>query len=258
MLFCDRAGQRYAVTQPMHAAVSHRLALAWGNETFGGFAPRQDVVLGTLLHDLGWLDWELEPTLNESTGLPRTFMQIPTQQHLAIWGPASRLARPFGRYVSMLVSMHGTGLYAFHDYSRDTDSEAAAARAFVQREENYQQEIVAEMAQDPATAPYVTPEAVARNRKLVAVWDIMSLAVCSGASGERTIQNVPTATEPVTLTLRMDDSGCVVIPWPFNAPQLTVSFEARALNRTFDNEEQMRAALDSAPWTMLSVALRGD
>src|SRR5690606_34363414 len=123
MLFREADGHRYAVTQPTHAWVSGNLASAWGTSRFGDARPRDEVALGADLHDIGWLQWEQRPTLNADTGLPHNFMQLPTSVHLSIWGSASSLARPFGRYAALLVSMHGTGLYAFHDYSRDTEDE---------------------------------------------------------------------------------------------------------------------------------------
>ena len=43
------------ITQPAHAWVSGQLAQAWGNESFGEFAPREEVCLAAEQHDIGWL-----------------------------------------------------------------------------------------------------------------------------------------------------------------------------------------------------------
>jgi hypothetical protein len=255
MLFREHDGHRFVITQPVHAWVSGQIARAWGNEQFGDVAPRNEVCLGAELHDIGWLAWELEPTFNPQTGLPHTFMQLSTTTHLSIWGQASRSARPFGRYASMLVSMHGTGLYAFHDYARDTDDEARSARAFVERELAYQKQVLEEIESDVSTAMCASSEAVARNRRLISVWDAMSLAICSGLRSTRVLRDVPSAAEPVEIAMNPAGHGVSVDPWPFSQSSVTVRFEARALDVSFSSEAEMRDALSSASWSTFEVPL---
>lgn len=253
MLIRERDGQRLAITQPVHAWVSAQLARLWGNEEFGGFEPREEVILGAALHDIGWLEWERHPTLNTSTGLPHTFMQLPTSSHLAVWGSASTLARPFGRYASLLVSMHGTGLYAFHDYSRDTEQEASAARAYVERELDFQHSTIRELTADPCTAFAVTPENIARNRRLVAVWDAMSLAICGGLTSTRHVRDVPSSGEPIDMIMTPLDAHVRVDPWPFAVESLTVRFEGRNLGERFATERDLRQSLADSSWVTVEV-----
>ncbi|HUG14273.1 MAG TPA: DUF3891 family protein [Thermomicrobiales bacterium] len=255
MQFREGSGERYVVTQPTHAWVSGQLARAWGNDRFGSVEPRGDVCLGAELHDIGWLDWEREPTLNETTGLPHSFMQLPTALHLSIWGQASSLARPFGRYASLLVSMHGTGLYAFHDYERDTEDEARAARAYVERELEYQQSVISQLAADPMMADFVTPEVIARNRRLVGVWDAMSLAICGGITATRVIRDVPSSGAPLEIAMNPAGANISVSPWPFMDDTTCVRFEARRISGTFADVTEMRLALSFAEWKTFDVTL---
>src|SRR5918998_998778 len=77
-----------AVGQPSHAWVSGQLARAWGNESFGPVAPREEVCLGAEQHDVGMAAWDLEPELNPDTGRPQSFMEMALERHLELWSAA--------------------------------------------------------------------------------------------------------------------------------------------------------------------------
>src|SRR5512146_2824430 len=98
------------ISQPAHAWVSGQLARCWGNEQFGDFAPVEEVCLAAEQHDLGFLAWEQAPTLNKKTGLPHTFMDMPTDAHLDIWSRGIQQMLDYGRYPALLVSLHFTRL----------------------------------------------------------------------------------------------------------------------------------------------------
>jgi hypothetical protein len=244
-----------AISQPAHAAVSAILAAAWGNPEFGAIEPYDEVCLGAALHDIGWLEWENAPTLNRDTGYPHTFLQLPTMMHLSIWGPASRLALPFGRYAALLVSMHGTALYAFHDYTRDTEEEAQAARAFVAGELAFQEDVLRQLSSDPAMARYASETQVQRNQRLVATWDGMSLALCGGLTSERTFRNVPTSGSVTDVTYTPSGTSIQVSPWPFSTDSVTVRFEGRVLTERFADEERLRQAWRDAEWRTVEARL---
>lgn len=247
------------ISQPAHAWISGQLARAWGNERFGAVEPAREVYAAAEQHDIGWLEWEASPRLNPETGRPYTFMNMPTWMHLSVWEPAGRLALAYGRYAALLVSMHGTGLYqAFHDYSRDTEDEARAARAFVANGETFQEELLDRLRDDGAYAPYIATEYLSRNRRLAATWDGLSLMLCGGITEERSFDNVPTAGDPVTLSIAPidgDPSRIAVDPWPFAASSVEVFCEGRRLPDTFTDEEAMRAAFHRAPWAQVRLGL---
>jgi len=257
MLIRQTGDRMIAFTQPAHAAVSAQLARAWGNELVGRVEPFDDVVLGALLHDIGWLDWEQSPTLNPETGLPHTFLQLPTRVHLGIWETASRRALAFGRYPALLTSMHFTGLYErFHDYDRDTEEEARDARALVARETAFQQELIASLRDDPATSATATDDALDRNRRLVALWDGMSLAVCHGLEQVRSFRSVPANGTDIDVAFEPDGEALIVDPWPFAVEPVTLTIDGRELAGPFDDEATMRDTLAAARWTKVSVVLR--
>ena len=248
-----------AIGQPSHAWVSGQLARAWGNERFGEVVPWEEVCLGAEQHDNGWAAWEGAPTLNPRTGRPHTFIELPTMAHVGIWSPAAARVLPQSRYAALLVSLHGTGLYARHDYTRDSSEEARAARDFLAQGHAFEERLLAALRDDPRYAPHATPEAVSRNRRLVGVWDGLSLALCMGLREPREFPDVPTADGAVSLALTPvdgDPTEVTVDPWPFRDDTVTLVCEGRRLPETFADEQTLRAALARAPWVRIATRLQ--
>ncbi len=248
------------LTQPMHAWIAAQLARHWGNEAFGTFAPWEEVCLGAEQHDVGMTAWDQAPTLNPQTGRPYSFMNMPTREHVTGWAHAGRQALAQGRYPALLTSLHGTGLYErYHDWTRDTPDEARAARDYLNDEYAFQEWLLDTLRSDPVYAPHATPEAVARNRRLVAAWDRLSLALCHGVRAPVTITDVPTAASDTSLTLAPLDSdplNVTVDPWPFRADAVRLICEGRRLPQTFADETAMHAALAAAPWITIVTHLQ--
>jgi hypothetical protein len=247
------------ITQPAHAWLAGQLARAWDNDTFSPFAPYEDVCLGAEQHDIGWLPWENAPTLNLKTGHPHNFTEIPVEVHTKLWAGAKQLAMPMGRYVALLVSLHGTGLYErFTSWQRSPDS-TRMVEAFLQQEKEFQQQLMMSLKQNPDYEPFVTPEVIARNQKLVATWDALSLVLCIGFTQEKQVGQVPIAQGETTLTLTPINHDCTqvrVTPWCFKSREVNLTCEGRILQETFPNEQTMRQALEIVPWKTLKITLR--
>lgn len=248
------------ISQPAHARISGQFAAAWGNTLVGDLTPREDVVLAAAQHDIGWLWWEMSPTLNPRTGLPYTFREMPTAVHLDIWSPAGPLALSYGPYVALLVSKHGSGLYQrFHDFDRDTDEEAAAAHAYLREAAAFEDSLIEDLERQTAYAADATPENIERNRRLIGLWDGMSLGICHGLREPQTFSGVPAADgAEIDLELTpLDESGSriAVDPWPFADDEVQLLTHGRRLSGTFDDEEAMLDALSAAPWVRLAFTL---
>jgi len=99
------------ISQPSHAWISGQLASSWGNPEVGLDRAGPELLIAAEQHDIAWLDWEARPTLNLETGLPHTFSQLPTLQHIDVWSNATSRALSYGRLPALLISMHGTYLY---------------------------------------------------------------------------------------------------------------------------------------------------
>jgi hypothetical protein len=247
------------VAQPAHAWIAAQLARQWGNAQFGTFAPWDDVCLGAEQHDNGWAAWEQEPRLNPATNRPYTFMNMPTGMHVRVWAGAGAMTLTQSRYAALLVSLHGSGLYErFHDYTRDTPEEARMAREFIAYEHAFQERLLAQLWEDPVSAPHAAPAVVERNRRLVAAWDGLSLGICHGIREPREYAHIPAAEGALALTLAPidgDPTRITVDPWPFRTHTVTLTCEGRRLPQTFTDEAAMRAALAAAPWVTIVTQL---
>ncbi len=246
------------ISQPAHAWVSGQLAALWGNAQFGAVEPFADVRLAAEQHDIGWLEWEAAPTLNPASGLPRTFRELPTSEHVAVWAPAGPRSLVYGPYVALLVSLHGTGLYQRHDFARDSLDEAEAARRFIADGAAFEEKLLRQMSDDLHYAAFVQPEIVARNRRLVAVWDALSLALCGGIDEEYELSSVPAATEPSSIHVRRIEERrerFSVTPWPFLLDEVRLTCAGRQIKETFTHQDTMRDAIAAAPWKALEIQL---
>jgi hypothetical protein len=258
VLYRSFGENRLCITQPTHAWVSGQLARAWGNAAFGSFAPYEAVCLGAEQHDIGWLPWEAAPTFNPNTGYPHNFTEVAPEVHTQLWAGAKQLAMPMGRYVALLVSLHGTGLYERFTHWKNSPQSTQVVEAFLQQEKKFQQHLIDQLGQDSAYKPYISPEAIARNQKLVATWDALSLAICMGVTKPQQFEQVPAASGNVTLTLaplQDDPTQLQVEPWSFQTEQVTVVLEGRILERSSD-EQTMRVQLAEASWLTLVITLR--
>ncbi len=257
MLLRETGDGWLAVTQPAHAWLSAQLAAAWDAVWAAPVEPREGVVAGTLLHDIGWLDWEAAPTLNAETGLPHTFLELPIATHIGMWREAAPRALAFGRYPALLTSLHGTRLYGGRDLSRLEAQDAALIAGFLAGERERQRVWIASLAADHATAGSVDDEVLDRNSRYVALWDAMSLAICGGSRSERSF-NSPVAggaAHAVRLLPMPGRDAFALDPWPFADREVCVTFDARAIDRRFEDEQAMRAALAAAPWRSIDVRL---
>ncbi|HAZ46405.1 MAG TPA: DUF3891 domain-containing protein [Cyanobacteria bacterium UBA11369] len=259
MLYRTIGENRICITQPTHAWVSGQLAQVWGNETFGSVTPHHAVCLGAEQHDIGWIPWESAPTLNPDTGYPHSFTEVAPEVHTKLWAGAKHLAMPMGRYVALLVSLHGTGLYERFTHWKRSPEATRIVETFLKQEKEFQQHLIAQLGQDPAYQPYVMPEAYARNQRLVATVDALSLAICMGVTKQQQFEQVPSATGETTLTLMSINDDLTQLwlePWCFQANEVTVVFEGRILKEKANNLQTMRDQLAKAPWVTLTATLR--
>jgi hypothetical protein len=257
MLFRKVDGGALAITQTTHAWVSGQIARAWGNELTGAIEPREAVYLAAEQHDIGWLNREPEPALNPEAGRPRSFLELPPETHLGeIWSRAGEMALLTSRYAALLVSLHGTHLYG--RFRGDPEAANGLAQPFLEQQDAFQATLIASLVADPHYAAYVTPEILRRNRRLIALWDRLSLDICRGMSGPDRIEQIPFADGDATLTIAPvsdDPNRFTLEPWPFAASEIGLIFEGRFLNRRFTDEAALKQGLVDAPWRSAAITL---
>ncbi len=247
-----------AISQPAHAWLAGQVALAWGNQVMGTFAPHQEVSLAAAQHDIGWLKWETRPTRDPHTGLPYSFLEMPRIDHIDIWTTAGRHALILGRYPALLISLHGTGLYERFGRNSTTPADQPIVQAWLEGEYRFQAELLASLQQDSYYTRYTTPEVIERNRRLIATWDSFSLSVCAGLQKPVMLEHVPAADGDLTLTLTPDatDSARIIVePWSFTEDMVTLICEGRRIIGTYADEQQMHTALRQAAWVTMHTHL---
>jgi hypothetical protein len=257
VLYRDDPAGPVAITQPAHAWVSGQLARAWGNDQFPRPEPWEEICVAAERHDDGWLAWEAAPARDPATGWPYSFRTLPRAAHLAIWSTAASLVLALGRYPALLVSLHGTGLYAGVGNVPD-DEEVTAIAEFLRQQRILQDGLIVSLRADPQLARFTLPDAIDRNRRLIGVWDALSLAICGGQRASRRFDGIPASNGDASLTLAPagdDATRFATDPWPFRDPTVPLRFEGRRLEGQFSDEESMRDALLQAPWTSYIVEL---
>jgi hypothetical protein len=237
-----------AIGQPSHAWLSGQLARAWGNERFGVLEPREEVCVAAEQHDVGWAERDLEPLYNPETGRPRSFMEMPIGLHLGLFTDGPRRLLSQSRYAALLVSMHGSRLYARRDLDRVPRSDAGAIRAFLSEQRAFQEQLIGTLEADT--------DRIERNSRLVWTWDYLSLVLCLDWA-PATAAGCPTAAGPVDLELTagQDRRQLRVEPWPFSVMELAVRCEGRRLPGRFADESELREAFARAPWESLEFRL---
>ncbi len=247
MLHRKEANGLVLISQPAHSWVSGQLARLWGNERFGEFMPTDDVCLAAALHDIGFINWEQSPTLNPETGLPHCFRDMPADCHFELWSKSVAEMMRYGRYPSVLVSLHFAGLCQRHRIL-GSPKEQAIKTAFLDRQETHQSTLLTSLQNDYYYQKFTTPEVLERNRQLLSVWDWMSLAICLGVEGDAVFDDVPTAADSIKLTLTRKDSVRISVnPWPFksgsNSEPIQIMCEGQRLLGTYTDEVEMRKSI---------------
>jgi Protein of unknown function (DUF3891) len=257
MVVREDAGGIVGIGQPSHAWLSGQLGRAWGNERFGAVWPWEEVCLAAEQHDVGMAGWDLEPELDPDTGRPRSFMEMTLETHLELWSAAPHRLRAQSRYAALLVSLHGTSLYARRDLEAMDPARASAVRRYLADQRALQEGWLAELRADPATARAAEPASVERNRALVWAWDTLSLALLLDWAPHDT-DPVPAVGESMVVRLAPlapEHGRFTLDPWPFARERVVLHCEGRRLADRFDDEAAMHAALARADWITLTFEL---
>jgi hypothetical protein len=234
------------IGQASHAWVSGQLARRWGNDRFARPDPFDEVCLGAEQHDVGMAEWDLAPALNPETGWPRSFMEMPLEEHLSLWSAAPFKVLTQSPYAALIVSMHGRALYDREDTLEPGTDDSRAVRRFVEEQTRFQERIIANLGESQERAD--------RNQVLVWALDFLSLAPLMGWIPD----TIPAPTRPGEphAELRVEPTGALALtvdPWPFGEDELRIRYQGRRLGGRHDDEEALHAALRDAPWETVTV-----
>jgi Protein of unknown function (DUF3891) len=223
MLFRNQSSGVLAISQPTHAWISGQILRAW-NENLG-----EPLLLAAEQHDIGWLDWETEPTFNPSSGLPHLFREVGAATHAPMWTKGVLRAREaWGTHVALLVSRHGGVIYRrFIDRHRINEADAAAAQNYL----NTQAPVEAAWAQ----ALGLEASELEKETGLIAFADTLSLALCGELKATLDLEAPGRGGDALRMTL-VERPGSsfdfVLSPWPFRTNEVVAEGEARPLPST--------------------------
>jgi hypothetical protein len=167
-------------------------------------------------------------------------MELPLEEHLALWSAAPEQLLSQSRYAALLVSMHGSRLYR-----RRKLDHVAAVREYLTEQDRLQNRLRVGLDADLVQAA----------SDLIWTWDFLSLAICLDWA-PRTARGVPTVDGPVDIEITSAGAGGVrLAPWPFAVDRLTVRCEGRRLTARYDSDGALASALSDAPWEELEFEL---
>jgi Protein of unknown function (DUF3891) len=236
MLFRSQPSGALAISQPTHAWISGQILRAWDESL------SETLLMAAEQHDIGWIDWEAEPTFNAATGRPHVFREIGASTHRPMWlRGVERALAAWGTHVALLVSRHGGVIYRrFIDRHRMNEADDAAARNYLE-------------SQAPIEAAWSralgleAPE-LDRETALIAFADSLSLALCGDLKAPLDLEAPGRGGESVTFKLVERAQGSfdfALSPWPFRVNELVVEGEARPLPPAgrFSDENAMKTWL---------------
>ena len=251
MIIRADAGGLTLIRQTEHARLCGEMARAWGNARFEAVRPLERVAWAAAEHDNGWAEWEERPQLNPETRRPYTYTDIPIAEHQEIYRRGIGRAIAHDPYAGLLVSLHGSLLYArFRAGQPGADEFLAEQRAVQER-------VLATVRAVSSLRLHCEEEAVAANRDLVFGWDALSLFLCHGVAWLEDLE-VPCdyrgGRHRVAVGQRAD--RWVLDPYPFRTSPLALSAAARYTPRTaFADEAALRMALAQGEQVRLSFLI---
>jgi hypothetical protein len=244
------------ISQPAHAWVSGQLARAWGNHKFSKLS--EEVCFAAEQHDLGFLDWERAPTLNEATGLPHQFMEMPISMHLEIWTKGILQMMRYGRYPALLVSRHFTFIANKNDVNR-SPSERQSIGHFLEAQETLQTTLATSLCNDFYYSARCNEDRFDADQELVSLLDWISLQILLDCREQKL--NKPMTTRLGTFEVipgKGQGAPISLKPWPFADQSVTVLCEGRHLLTRFKDQQSMQESLKAAAPVSLLIVLKSE
>jgi hypothetical protein len=233
MLFRSEPPGVLAISQPAHAWISGQILRVW-DENLG-----EPLLLAAEQHDVGWLDWETEPTFNAHSGRPHLFREVGAATHAPMWTKGVERAREaWGTHVALLISRHGGLIYRrYANRHHMNDADAAAAQNYLS-------------AQAPIEAAWTQAlglegSELEKEAGLIAFADTLSLALCGELKAPLDLEAPGRDGDSLRMKLaELPGSSFefVLSPWPFRTSELVAEGEARPLpnNGRLTDELAMR------------------
>ena len=238
MLFRSQLSGDLAISQLTHAWISGQILRAWDENL------SETLLLAAEQHDIGWIDWETEPTFNAETGRPHLFREVGASAHAPMWARGvQRALGAWGTHVALLISRHGGVIYRrYMDRHRAGEADAAAAQNYLNAQAPIETAWSRALGLEAAELETETA--------LLAFSDALSLALCGEMKAPLDLEAPGRSGDALTIKVAerpQRSFDFVLSPWPFRVNELVVEGEARPLpaEGRFSDEDAMKTWLTS-------------
>jgi hypothetical protein len=253
-------GEALVVGQTDHSRFVGQLAAHWGNDAVARPRPWESVVRAAIYHDYGWITYETNPLVDEASGRPYQFLELPlnerqleSYQWCIDWMAATDV------YSALIISRHRTGLwkgrYGSIDHPQgkyDLHRLDRRIIELIERNEAWQEKTM-ESLDEHARAAFPT------NYRMMQVWDLLGLYFCCQEPGPDCIDPVPTGFGGEGRRMTMQPLGGRKVrfdPYPFDEPQLRVQLSCKRLaDRAYSGVAEFREAYFKAPNELIEYEL---
>ena len=233
---------RLAVTMYEHNALCMQFAHAFGNDRFEPLAPADLMIYVISHHDAGWLEFDREPQIDTTTGLPFNLVDTPPEFITVTSSLSPDFNQRHHPYCGLISSMHSWGLYnGRYGLSKLVllDKIAAKDRPLADKmlngELERQRRLKAELAQYPEARAWLDERKVFQNYKALQFIDTLALyfnRIHPGERIEQTFENVPLSPEQdVAITIRPAGVNTYQLsPFPLAANRAEFAFCGRRIS----------------------------
>ena len=101
----------FVITMKEHLDLCGQLARAYGNDRFESLNPYNEMLYVVENHDRGWDDYDQNPGIDPSTGLPYLMSRTPAVESVKTNRGSPDFNEAHNGYCGLLSSMHTWGLY---------------------------------------------------------------------------------------------------------------------------------------------------
>jgi len=240
------------ISQLDHAHLAAELAEQWGSSPFAPLSPRDSLIAAIHHHDDGWSDWERQPKVDRTTGIPLAFNELPVEESLAIWRGSITAARNLGPLEGYVVAGHFRALLErFDSWRWQGAAQIQAAEEFlVETGRKMTSWLAGWQACDQSTSDAGSREQVAQlGLAQLQFFDALSLWLCTADRTEP--QPFRLANGPIVEFKPLDSERIQISPWPLSVEELGLQVSGRVVERAHYADSDALAAAAGRSHTVL-------
>ena len=213
----DHSAAWLLIAQPIHARIAYELAYQWGVPPFARPQPSKTLLPTILRHDDGWREWEASPEVDQKTGYPYTFTEMPPDVAYRIWEASILACGDLGPLSQYLIAAHFIHLCQGGD-SATTAEALRFLRDFGGRTDRW-------LAEWQQAAPATNTADVAHLALgYLQMFDALSLWICCAGRKEPFEFDTPEGFQVIFTPF--PDGKIHVTPWPWLVPRLEIQLTA--------------------------------